>query len=234
MKLAQRPNINQQVQQAQMFNPQPSELATQIPISDSNNCIAVDQTSSQQFLVNQSYRNQGNGESNMKFKVTEDVSNTLSNDSKNSFAVREDLKIKVHEDKYNTLNRDSENSFAVRIENVMEKVPNSSIQDHHSTVSNLPHDSHQNIKFISSATTNSKNCFAVKHMKETKNSDNYPKAVQPHPNHLVHKVLIVDTMLIEAALDTLKENILKYQETHSILIAGNLTPHLLDITRTPR
>ncbi|CAG2251363.1 unnamed protein product [Mytilus edulis] len=247
---AQRPNINQQVQQAQMFNPQPSELATQIPISDSNNCIAVDQTSSQQFLVNQSYRNQGNGESNMKFKVTEDVSNTLSNDSKNSFAVREDLKIKVHEDKYNTLNRDSENSFAVRIENVMEKVPNSSIQDRHSTVSNLPHDSHQNIKFISSATTNSKNCFAVKHMKETKNLDNYPKAVQPHPNHPVHSKLKNGTSFLDkgqiilidpdiappvnrmigtdsghdayrTALDTLKEIILKYQETHSIIIAGD-------------
>ncbi|CAG2242064.1 unnamed protein product [Mytilus edulis] len=57
----QRPNINQQVQQAQMFNPLPSELVTQLPTSDSNNCIAVDQTSSQQFLFNQSYRNQGKG-----------------------------------------------------------------------------------------------------------------------------------------------------------------------------
>ncbi|CAG2248365.1 unnamed protein product [Mytilus edulis] len=163
---AQRPNINQQVQQAQMFNPLPSELVTQIPTSDSNNCIAVDQTSSQQFLFNQSYRNQGKGnvESNMKFKVTEDVDQTVTNWKKIVKTVE----------------------FFVRIKNVMEKAPNSSIQDRHSTVSNLPHDSHQNIKFISSATTNSKNCFAVKHMKETKNSDNYPKAVQPHPNHPVH------------------------------------------------
>ncbi|CAG2197511.1 unnamed protein product [Mytilus edulis] len=183
MKLAQRTHIDQQVQQAQMFNPLPSKVVTNLQTSDSNNCIAVDQTSSQQIL----YRNQGkgNGESNMKFKVTEDESNTLSNDSKNSFAVREDLKINVHEDKYNTLDKDSKNSFAVRIENAMEKAPNSSIQDRHSTVSNLPHDSHQ--KFIplidSSATTNSKNCFAVKHMKI---SDNYPRAVQPHQNHSVH------------------------------------------------
>ncbi|VDI34484.1 Hypothetical predicted protein [Mytilus galloprovincialis] len=59
MKLAQRPNINQQVQQAQMFNRISSELVTKLPTSDSNNCIAVDQTSSQQILVNQSYRNQG-------------------------------------------------------------------------------------------------------------------------------------------------------------------------------
>ncbi|CAG2193096.1 unnamed protein product [Mytilus edulis] len=62
----QRPNINQQVQQAQMFNPLPSEF--QLPTTDSNNCIAVDQSSSQHILFNQSYRNQGkgNGESNMK------------------------------------------------------------------------------------------------------------------------------------------------------------------------
>ncbi|CAG2225453.1 unnamed protein product [Mytilus edulis] len=154
MKLAQRTHIDQQVPQAQMFNPLPSKVVTNLQTSDSNNCIAVDQTSSQQIL----HRNQGkgNGESNMKFKVTEDESNTLSNDSKNSFAVREDLEINVHEDKYNILDKDSKNSFAVRIENAMEKAPNSSIQDRHSTVTNLPHDSHQ--KFIplidSSATTN--------------------------------------------------------------------------------
>ncbi|CAG2247839.1 unnamed protein product [Mytilus edulis] len=117
-------------------------------------------------------------------------SEDLKSSTKNSFAVREDLTIKVHEDKYNTLDKDSKNSVAVRIENVIEKAPNSSIQGRHSTVSNLPHDSHQNIKFIpsndSSAIINSKICFAVKHMKETKNSDNYHKAVQPHPNHPVH------------------------------------------------
>ncbi|VDI06475.1 Hypothetical predicted protein [Mytilus galloprovincialis] len=64
----QRPNINQQVHQAQMFNPLPSKLVTKFPTSDSNKCIAVDQTSSQHFLFNQSYRNQGKGnvESNMK------------------------------------------------------------------------------------------------------------------------------------------------------------------------
>ncbi|CAG2193095.1 unnamed protein product [Mytilus edulis] len=197
MKLAQRTHIDQQVPQAQMFNPLPSKVVTNLQTSDSNNCIAVDQTSSQQIL----YRNQGkgNGESNMKFKVTEDESNTLSNDSKNSFAVREDLKINVHEDKYNTLDKDSKNSFAVRIENAMEKAPNSSIQDRHSTVSNLPHDSHQ--KFIplidSSATTNSKNCFAVKHMNEIKISDNYPKAVQPHQNHSVHSGLKNGTSFLD-------------------------------------
>ncbi|VDI19802.1 Hypothetical predicted protein [Mytilus galloprovincialis] len=58
-----------------MFNPLTSELETQLPTSDSNNCIAVDQTSSQQILFNQSYRNQGKGnvESNVKLKVTGDT-----------------------------------------------------------------------------------------------------------------------------------------------------------------
>ena len=53
-RLAQRPNINQQVQQTQMFNPLPSEFVNQLLTTDSNNCIAVDQSSSPHILFNQS------------------------------------------------------------------------------------------------------------------------------------------------------------------------------------
>ncbi|CAC5407691.1 unnamed protein product [Mytilus coruscus] len=189
----QRPNINLQFQQAQMFNPSPSELVTQLPTSDSNNCIAVNQGASQQSLFNQLFRTQekvlnnltsikGFVEFDTKFKDAEDVSNTLTNDSKNIFAVREDLKLKAADDISNTRSRDSKNSFAVREENVIEKTPISSIQDRHSTDSSVSYNLHQNLKFNSSidssvsAILNSKNCFVVKRIKESKYSSTKAKS----------------------------------------------------------
>ncbi|CAC5366790.1 unnamed protein product [Mytilus coruscus] len=139
-----------------MFNPPPSKLVTQLPTSDSNNCIAVNQGASQQYLFNQLTRTQkkvpknlksikGFVESDTKFNDAEDVSNTLSNDSKNSFAIREDITLKVADDISNTRSKDSKNSFAVREENVIEKTPISSIQDRHSTDLSVPCNLHQNL-----------------------------------------------------------------------------------------